>query len=39
MSYVYKKNVTYDKNQKLYKIFCEKPVSKPVNSKRIVKKH
>ena len=25
MSYVYKKNVKYDKNQKLNYFFCEKP--------------
>ena len=30
----YKKNVKYDKNQKLIHFFCEKPVSKPVNSQR-----
>ena len=32
MSYVYKTNVKYDKNQKLIYFFCEKPVSKAVNS-------
>ena len=31
-SYVYKKNVKYDKNQILIYFFCEKPVSKPVKS-------
>ena len=32
MSYVYKKNVKYDKNQKLIYFSCEKPVSNPVKS-------
>ena len=32
MSYVYKKNVKNDKNQKLIYFFCEKPVLKPVKS-------
>ena len=34
MSYVYNKNVKYDKNQKLIYFFCEKPVPKPVKSQR-----
>ena len=32
MSYVYKKNVNYDKDQKFNHFFCEKPVWKPVMS-------
>ena len=32
MSYVYKKNVKFEKNQKLIYFFCEKPVWKPVKS-------
>ena len=32
MSYVYKKNVKYDKNRKFIYFFCEKPVWKPVKS-------
>ena len=32
MSYVYKKNGKYDRNQKLNYFFCEKPVSKPVKA-------
>ena len=37
MSYVYKKNVKYDKSQKINLLFfVEKPVSKPVKSQRIL---
>ena len=32
MSYVFKKNVKYDKNQKLIYFFCEEPVSRLVKS-------
>ena len=31
MSYVYKKNVKYDKDKKIA-FFCQKPVSKPLES-------
>ena len=31
-SHFYKKNVKYDKNQKIIYFFCDKPVSKPVKS-------
>ena len=32
ISYVYKENVKYDKNQRFFTFFCEKPVSKQVES-------
>ena len=38
ISWIYKKNVKYDKNQINF-FFCEKPVSKPVRSQQILKKN
>ena len=39
MSYVYKKIVKYDKNQKFIYFFCEKPVWKPEKWLRILLKY